>query len=212
MEKILQLSQFKRTFSVGNHCGTYFGDIIKKLKDSPVKFFGLYEVDEYEEDVNDATKIALVNNFDEILSLDLTKNDDNFDLDINYINENEGFIVDCTKSNFTYGTDEALQLLSMPKRPNAIIASDDALAVGALKACYIKKLTVPKEIVVVGWDNIPLSEFVYPSITTVAHDYTSLARKAVDIIIDKKQRPSTDCIYTYPMTIINRGSCNLNEL
>lgn len=121
-------------------------------------------------------------------------------------NYNEGYIVD-GDSSFESGSEAMYQLLDLPKRPSAVIGVNDILTVGAIKACYIKNVSVPKDIAFIGFDNVSISTQVYPSLTTVAHDYKSLATKAVDLIIDKTEVRKANRIYTYPMELISRDSC-----
>ena len=60
------------------------------------------------------------------------------------------------------------QLLSLPNRPTAVFVSNDMMAIGAMEAIKRAKLTIPEDIAIVGFDNIPAASWVYPRLTTVA--------------------------------------------
>ena len=59
-------------------------------------------------------------------------------------------------------------LLSVPKRPTAIICANDEMAIAALHNLRQAGLSVPEDMSVVGIDNIPSSEISYPPLTTVS--------------------------------------------
>jgi DNA-binding LacI/PurR family transcriptional regulator len=65
------------------------------------------------------------------------------------------------------GRQAVRELLSSGPVPTAIICVNDLMAVGALKELRERGLRVPEDISVTGFDNIKLSEFCYPALTTV---------------------------------------------
>jgi DNA-binding LacI/PurR family transcriptional regulator len=58
-------------------------------------------------------------------------------------------------------------LLSNGETPTAIVCVNDVMAVGALRELRERGLRVPQDISVTGFDNIKLSEFCYPALTTL---------------------------------------------
>lgn len=60
--------------------------------------------------------------------------------------------------------------------PQAIFVSGDEKAVGALKALYDYKIKIPEEISVMGFDNIPISNLLSPSLSTVNFDYDKISK------------------------------------
>lgn len=65
------------------------------------------------------------------------------------------------------GRQAARTLLASGFNPTAIICVNDITAVGALLALRERKLRVPEDVSVTGFDNVKLSEFCYPALTTV---------------------------------------------
>ena len=66
------------------------------------------------------------------------------------------------------------------KVPFDAIATTDELAVAAIRVLRQHQLDVPRDVAICGCDNIPLSEQLFPTLTTVALDYDHLAELAVD--------------------------------
>jgi DNA-binding LacI/PurR family transcriptional regulator len=65
------------------------------------------------------------------------------------------------------GRQAARALLASARAPTSIICVNDIMAVGALRELRERGLRVPKDISVTGFDNIKLSEFCHPALTTV---------------------------------------------
>jgi LacI family transcriptional regulator len=70
------------------------------------------------------------------------------------------------------------QLVSLAKRPTAILCSNDMTAVGVMREAYERGITIPRELSVIGFDDIRLSEFTTPPLTTVRMSQKLLAEYA----------------------------------
>jgi DNA-binding LacI/PurR family transcriptional regulator len=73
--------------------------------------------------------------------------------------------------------------LALPNRPTAILCSNDMTAIGALHAVSARNLRVPKDISVVGFDDIHMAQFTVPPLTTVRMSCEDIARAALDTLI-----------------------------
>ena len=71
------------------------------------------------------------------------------------------------------------------KKINKIICFSDTMAIGAIEYCKEKKYTIPETIKIIGFDNIILSEMIYPKLTTVGHKLDEISKNMIDLIIDK---------------------------
>ncbi|MFJ8593903.1 LacI family DNA-binding transcriptional regulator [Streptomyces sp. NPDC093598] len=84
-------------------------------------------------------------------------------------------------------------LLELPEPPEAVFCFNDLLAAGALRAAADHGLSVPRDVAVAGFDDIELSQYSVPSLTTVAPDKAELARLAVTALLrrieDTEQAP-----------------------
>ena len=72
------------------------------------------------------------------------------------------------------------ELLSKSPDIEAVFASNDQMALGALKTARFLGLEVPQDLGVVGFDDIPEAAYFYPALTTIQQDAVSLGALAVD--------------------------------
>jgi LacI family transcriptional regulator len=77
------------------------------------------------------------------------------------------------------------ELLSHKDFPDTIMVAADPLAVGAMKFLREKRIRIPGEISIVGFDNNYLCECIQPSLTTIAQPIKELGYTAAKIIISK---------------------------
>lgn len=80
------------------------------------------------------------------------------------------------------GYDGARYLLSLAQRPTAIMTSNDDAAIGALSAIREAGLSVPDEIALTGFDDIPSARFAVPPLTTVHVPARELGSRSVKIL------------------------------
>jgi DNA-binding LacI/PurR family transcriptional regulator len=76
------------------------------------------------------------------------------------------------------------ELLREAPPPDAVLALDDVLAIGAMREAQRHGLRIPEQLKVVGFNDTPLCAFVEPSLTSVAIDIAGLARAATQRLID----------------------------
>ena len=81
------------------------------------------------------------------------------------------------------GRTQALTLLDRPDRPTAIFAGSDLQALGALEAARSLGLTVPDDVSIVGYDDIPLSRWVSPRLTTVHQPLRQMGVEAAKLVL-----------------------------
>lgn len=108
------------------------------------------------------------------------------------------------------GWERALELLSLPERPTAIFACNDLMAIGVLRAAAEHNLSVPDDLSVVGFDNIELSSYTAPPLTTVAQPTNEIGVKAVTLLLerikDHEREPRRELLEA---SLIVRGSSGL---
>ena len=80
------------------------------------------------------------------------------------------------------GSQAALELLTATDLPTAILCSNDLTAIGAIQTLSNSGLRVPDDVSVVGADDIPLSQFMTPPLTTVHIPRQELGRLAFTMI------------------------------
>jgi DNA-binding LacI/PurR family transcriptional regulator len=87
-------------------------------------------------------------------------------------------------SNTTAGGEEAFRaLLGLPKPPTAIVAATDVLAIGVVYAAYSNGLSIPDDLSVTGFDDIPLATATYPGLTTVRMPVAAMVAAAMELAV-----------------------------
>lgn len=79
------------------------------------------------------------------------------------------------------GYEAGLALAGMPG-VTAVLAGNDDLAVGVIRACHERGIRVPDDISVVGFDDQPTAEFCVPSLTTMRQDFVAIGRRSFDLL------------------------------
>jgi LacI family transcriptional regulator len=87
--------------------------------------------------------------------------------------------------DFTTGTGRlcAYRLLSLPEPPTAILAANDRSAMGAMEAADELGFRIPEDLSLVGFDNIPETAYLNPSLTTVDQFIDQMGYIATEILI-----------------------------
>ncbi|MDE3199484.1 MAG: LacI family DNA-binding transcriptional regulator [Acidobacteriota bacterium] len=74
------------------------------------------------------------------------------------------------------------KLLEANPRPTAVIATNDMMAVGALQAAHAARVSVPKNLSLIGFDDIPIASLVRPSLSTIRHPRREVAARAFNCL------------------------------
>ena len=85
------------------------------------------------------------------------------------------------------GYEAMKRILASKNRPTAVLASNDLTAIGALGAIFEHGLRVPQDISIIGFDNIQLSAYTTPPLTTVHVPHGEIAKVAVHALLSTKQ-------------------------
>lgn len=80
------------------------------------------------------------------------------------------------------GNEAAARLVGLPDPPTAIVAASDDTAVGALHALRAAGKRVPADISLVGFDDLPISRWIDPPLTTVRQPLAELGGSAVEMV------------------------------
>ncbi len=83
----------------------------------------------------------------------------------------------------------ALRLLQLPERPTAVMAINDLLAIGVLRAVGDLSLRVPADLSLVSYDDIPMANYLVPRLTTATKDTFRLGREAVKMLLARIEEP-----------------------
>jgi LacI family transcriptional regulator len=86
---------------------------------------------------------------------------------------------------FESGWAAAQRLLALPTPPTAIFACNDTMAVGVMTCLHGHGIGVPHDISVVGFDNIALSEYVVPPLTTYSTPLGEVGQQLCQLLLDR---------------------------
>jgi LacI family transcriptional regulator len=93
-----------------------------------------------------------------------------------------------------------VQLIGLPARPTAILCSNDMTAVGVMREAYEYGIAIPRDLSLVGFDDIRLSQFTTPPLTTVQMSQTLLAEYAFQALRGEVERtPSAPASNEYEL-------------
>jgi len=123
------------------------------------------------------------------------------------ITPQEGWLVESDFSSA--GGYEAVRAL-LRKHPEitAVFAGNDMMAMGGLRAAAELGRKVPEQLSIVGFDDIELSSFVYPALTTVGCSIKELGREAARVLLDRIDNPGAplkDVLLT-PRLVVRESS------
>jgi DNA-binding LacI/PurR family transcriptional regulator len=126
----------------------------------------------------------------------------------NGVSINKSFIVD---GNFTVdsGYHAFIQLLGLSERPQAIFAANDMMALGCYDAANYFNLKIPDDIGIIGFDDIFISKYINPGLTTVRVQIEKVGKTAAQKLIDKLNgnNGKLQTLIKIPTELIIRNSC-----
>jgi LacI family transcriptional regulator len=126
----------------------------------------------------------------------------------NDVRINKSFIVD---GNFTIdsGYHGFIQLYGLPEKPEAIFAANDMMALGCYDAANYFKVKIPDDISLVGFDDIFMSKYINPSLTTVRVQIEEVGRAAAALLIERLNNSNGKhhSLIKIPTELIIRNSC-----
>ncbi|HMA02548.1 MAG: LacI family DNA-binding transcriptional regulator [Gemmatimonas sp.] len=100
------------------------------------------------------------------------------------------------------------QLLGLERRPTAIFAANDSMAIGALSALRENHVRVPDDMAVAGFDDIPLARYMNPPLSTVHVDISQLGERAAALLLSSLQNDNRSHEQLQlSTTLVIRASC-----
>ena len=110
------------------------------------------------------------------------------------------------------GYQSTLQIMR-EKKPSALFCYNDLMAVGAMVACRQLDLDIPREVALVGFDDIAIASLVEPALTTIRVRQYDMGKLASQLLLERlsgKENPSTHVQFQVELVI--RNSCGARRL
>ena len=97
---------------------------------------------------------------------------------------------------------------SKSKRPTALIALNDLSAIGAMRAAVDEGLSVPRDLSVIGVDNIPLGEYLPVALTTISQPIQAMVARTVHLLMQRirGKAPARPSQTNFPTELVIRES------
>ena len=127
-----------------------------------------------------------------------------------YVEVDESWI---QSGEFTYegGVTAMAELLKQQKKVTSIFASNDLMAMGAIRVAGEHGLIVPKDLSVIGYDDIPGAKYFNPPLTTMRQPLELMAEQAIAMLLARMETPDREGQRTLlPPTLITRDSVAVN--
>lgn len=91
------------------------------------------------------------------------------------------------------GFEAMTSLLDLPDPPTLVFCSNDDMAIGAMNACFARGIHVPKQISLIGFDDIVFAKYTNPALTTVCRPIADISKlgtqKLIELMNDPKLAP-----------------------
>lgn len=106
----------------------------------------------------------------------------------------------------------AHQMLSLPVPPDAIVTSNDNMAIGAYRAIQERGLRIPDDLGVVSFNDIPVAQFLTPPLTTIRIHAEHIGETAVDLLFERLSGRAFGRQVRIATELMIRSSCREPEL
>lgn len=114
------------------------------------------------------------------------------------------------KDSFLYGDPKELARLftAMPSLPDCFVAANDTIAIAVIEALKLIGKRVPRDALVVGFDNLTESKSCEPHLTTFNVDKTGLGRKLLSVLMERVAHPhqKTQVIYLQSKLLVRHST------
>lgn len=104
------------------------------------------------------------------------------------------------------GYEQGRRLANLPG-VTAVFAANDQMALGVLRALREAGRDVPGDVSLVGYDDVPEAEFMWPPLTTVRQDFGAAGRRALELLVSQIEgEPRTGSLVPLEPELVVRGS------
>ena len=109
--------------------------------------------------------------------------------------------------DYNAGIQLANELMNADLPATAVVAAADILAIGAIKGFFEAGKHIPTDYSIIGFDNLEISQYLTPGLTTVHQDISRKGEKAVELLLGHIEDPSLPKQEEIlPLRLIERGS------
>ncbi|OZV13828.1 hypothetical protein CIW83_02495 [Tissierella sp. P1] len=121
-----------------------------------------------------------------------------------------GFKIDKEKiflQNYTIESGyQGTMALLMQTEIDGIYCGNDLIAIGAIKALKEKNIKIPEEVKIIGFDDISISQYIDPPLTTIKQPIYQMGEEAVEMLISMIEEKSIKMTKVLETILVERGS------
>jgi LacI family transcriptional regulator/LacI family repressor for deo operon, udp, cdd, tsx, nupC, and nupG len=111
-------------------------------------------------------------------------------------------------STYKSGVELAEKLLSLPTPPDALFTGNNLITLGALETIHKRKLQIPQDIAIIGFDDMNWANSLNPPLTAVRQPAYEIGQRAGELLIQRIRDPKrTPIQMTLNSELMVRGSC-----
>ncbi|MDD0824070.1 substrate-binding domain-containing protein [Mannheimia sp. AT1] len=115
--------------------------------------------------------------------------------------------------DFAGGISGMNALLAQKDKPTAVFACSDTIAVGAYQAVWQHGLNIPKDISIIGYDDIELAKYLSPPLSTISQPKSELGKLAVETLLKRIRSESIEfqTIMLEPELVLRNSIRHINK-
>jgi DNA-binding LacI/PurR family transcriptional regulator len=104
------------------------------------------------------------------------------------------------------------EILKLRELPTAIFCANDHLAIGVMKVLYEHGIQIPGQVSIVGYDDIPESSYLTPSLTTIRPDFDALGKAAIGKMLKKLQQVAVEeAVMLKPELVVRKSTARIKS-
>lgn len=129
-----------------------------------------------------------------------------FDLAMKANNAPEYKVYEAANFGFEDGYNEAQKMIKDGDLPTAVFVSGDWMALGAIKAFKENEIEVPKDISVIGYDNMAFLEYSSPALTTISQNRRQIGITAANYLLKQIDGAEVESV-KIDVEVVERDTC-----
>lgn len=124
-----------------------------------------------------------------------------------------GYVQEGKDYTYSTGFEKMERLLELALPPTAVFLAGDYMAIGALKAASYHQISVPNDIAVMGFDNLAVSQYYVPSLSTVNQPRYQMGQEAMRLLFCRLNNETPDqWNVILPHEVLKRHSTEMDFL
>ncbi len=90
---------------------------------------------------------------------------------------------------------------------DGICCGNDMIAIGAIRSLKERGIRVPEDVKVIGFDNISISKYIEPPLTTIAQPIYEIGQESVKMLLSIIEKKDVNLTKVLDLKLVERGSC-----